>query len=96
MIGMMTERVLRPFAVSPRLFINAKKPIDADLPHQTLIRPMTTQYCDHQQGHNRIRVSTTVQLTVPGYKRGLTKRLLAPSSSATTDITIGRPGIKVC
>jgi hypothetical protein len=28
-------------------------------------------------------------LTVPGYKRGLVKRLLAPSFSATTGITIG-------
>ena len=28
-------------------------------------------------------------MTVPGYKRGLVKRLLAPSFSATTGITIG-------
>jgi len=33
--------------------------------------------------------SGSVQLTVPGYKRGLIKRLLAPSFSATTGITIG-------
>jgi hypothetical protein len=33
--------------------------------------------------------SGSVQLTVPGYKRGLVKRLLAPSFSATTGITIG-------
>jgi len=32
--------------------------------------------------------SGSVQLTVPGYKRGLVKRLLAPSFSATTGITI--------
>ena len=33
--------------------------------------------------------SGSVQLTVPGYKRGLVKRLLAPSFSAITGITIG-------
>ena len=33
--------------------------------------------------------SGSVQLTVPGYKRGLVKRLLAPSFSAKTGITIG-------
>ena len=33
--------------------------------------------------------SGSIQLTVPGYKRGLVKRLLAPSFSATTGITIG-------
>jgi Glycosyl hydrolase family 79 C-terminal beta domain len=33
--------------------------------------------------------SGSVQLTVPGYKRGLVKRLLAPSFSATSGITIG-------
>jgi hypothetical protein len=36
-----------------------------------------------------ITASGSVQLTVPGYKRGLVKRLLAPSFSATTGITIG-------
>jgi hypothetical protein len=35
-----------------------------------------------------ITASGSVQLTVPGYKRGLVKRLLAPSFSATTGITI--------
>jgi Glycosyl hydrolase family 79 C-terminal beta domain len=33
--------------------------------------------------------SGSVQLTVPGYKRGLVKRLLAPSFSSITGITIG-------
>jgi len=33
--------------------------------------------------------SGSVQLTVPGYKRGLVKRLLAPSFTATSGITIG-------
>jgi hypothetical protein len=33
--------------------------------------------------------SGSIQLTVPGYKRGLVKRLLAPSFSAITGITIG-------
>jgi hypothetical protein len=33
--------------------------------------------------------SGSIQLTVPGYKRGLLKRLLAPSFSAITGITIG-------
>ena len=36
-----------------------------------------------------ITASGSVQLTVPGYKRGLVKRLLAPSFSAITGITIG-------
>jgi Glycosyl hydrolase family 79 C-terminal beta domain len=36
-----------------------------------------------------ITASGSIQLTVPGYKRGLVKRLLAPSFSAITGITIG-------